>query len=162
MPERAASPSLGGAGPYEHLGGASRKWNAPAESQSALVSCSWRRVALGAHIGATRWATEAQTLGDPSLREEARILRRTRRRSRGCARTLFSHCRSRQTARPKEAFPPHASALKERKGVAVNGGLGTRMYESRANSCPLRRVLCDGSPTLRSYAWIGEPRATKS
>lgn len=82
-------------------------------------------------------------------------MRRTRRRSRGCARTLLSHCRSRQTARPKEALPPHASAPKERKGVAVNGGLGSRMYESRANSRLLRRVLAIEAPRCAATRGVG-------
>jgi len=121
-----------------------------------------RRVARDAHIGATRWATTTQTPGDHALRKGRAVVRRTRRQSRGCARTLLSRCRNRQAARPKEALSPNASASKERTGIAVNGGLVCGCTIARSCRARLRRAPSNEAPHCEATRGGGSRRRRRA
>jgi hypothetical protein len=83
----------------------------PAANPPRVVPLTARR-ARRVHSGKLEWANGAQTPGDRRPRERTAVSGRTRRRSRGSARTQLSRCRCRQAARPTEALPPNASSRK--------------------------------------------------
>lgn len=91
-----------------------------------------RRTHRGNSVG-DRWP---KRLGTHRPRKRHRVLRRTRRLTRGCARTLLSHCRNRRTARLKEALPPYASALQGAERGRGEREPGLRMYQSLEVASP--------------------------
>jgi len=100
-----------------------------------------------------------QTQGDSRPRKGNGVSRRARRRSRGCARTLFvSFAEVDRRSWLREALSPIRSLSKEGRGTRWTGAWPTDVL-NRSKSSPLFQAarLSERSSPLRSYAWRREP-----
>lgn len=148
MPKRLRALRFRTVGPSLHLGSRRRK-TARASEANPLRSCRDGALPTARNLGETRGGVrDRQTQGDSRPREGHGISWRARRRSRGCARTLFVSLQKSTSGFGSEKPFPQNVIPRKRNGDRGGRGPGLRMYPIVPS-----RVRCHRRPGFPNEAF---------